>query len=108
MRPDAIFRIYSMTKPITCVALMMLHEHGRFQLADPVSKFIPAFKNLKVYAGGTKNNMKLVDPVREVTIASTIQRMLQHVVAVGSDVEWLPGAATGVTLAIDEIAMSGA
>jgi PmbA protein len=50
----------------------------------------------------------LAEPVREVTIASTIQRMLQHVVAVGSDVEWLPGAATGVTLAIDEIAMSGA
>jgi len=50
---------------------------------------------------------ELAEPVREVTIASTIQRMLQHVVAVGSDVEWLPGAATGVTLAIDEIAMSG-
>jgi predicted Zn-dependent protease len=42
-----------------------------------------------------------------VTIASTIQRMLQHVVAIGCDVEWLPGAATGVTIAIDEIAMSG-
>ena len=50
---------------------------------------------------------ELAEPVREVTIASTIQRMLQHVVAVGSDVEWLPGAATGVTLAIGEIAMSG-
>ena len=45
---------------------------------------------------------------REVTIASTIQRMLQHVVEVGSDVEWLPGSATGVTLAIDDVAMSGA
>ncbi len=50
---------------------------------------------------------ELAEPVREVTIASTIQRMLQHVVAVGSDVEWLPGAASGVTLAIGEIAMSG-
>jgi len=50
---------------------------------------------------------ELAEPVREVTIASTIQRMLQHIVAVGSDVEWLPGAATGVTLAIDDIAMSG-
>ncbi len=50
---------------------------------------------------------ELAEPVREVTIASTIQRMLQNVVAVGSDVEWLPGAATGVTLAIGEIAMSG-
>ena len=50
---------------------------------------------------------ELAEPVREVTIASTIQRMLQHVTAVGCDVEWLPGAATGVTLAIEEIAMSG-
>jgi PmbA protein len=51
---------------------------------------------------------ELAEPVREVTIASTIQRMLQHVVEVGSDVEWLPGSATGVTLAVDEVAMSGA
>ncbi len=51
---------------------------------------------------------ELAEPVREVTIASTIQRMLQHVVAIGSYVEWLPDIATGVTLAVDEIAMSGA
>ena len=50
---------------------------------------------------------ELAEPVREVTIASTIQRMLQHVVAIGSDVEWLPGAAAGVTLAIDDLALSG-
>jgi PmbA protein len=50
---------------------------------------------------------ELAEPVREVTIASTIQRMLQHVVAVGSDIEWLPGAAMGVTLAVADIAMSG-
>ena len=43
MRPDAIFRIASMTKPITSVALMMLWEEGHFQLRDPVSKFIPEF-----------------------------------------------------------------
>ena len=49
----------------------------------------------------------LAEPVRELTIASTIQRMLQHVVAVGSDLEWLPGSAAGVTLAIDDMAMSG-
>ena len=50
---------------------------------------------------------ELAEPVREVTIASTIQRMLQHVVAIGSDVEWLPGAASGVTLAVDDLALSG-
>jgi PmbA protein len=51
---------------------------------------------------------ELAEPVREVTIASTIQRMLQHVVAVGSDTDWLPGAAAGVTIAVDDVAMSGA
>lgn len=50
----------------------------------------------------------LAEPVREITVASTIQRMLQHVLAIGSDVEWLPGIAAGVTLAVGEVAMSGA
>ncbi len=50
----------------------------------------------------------LAEPVREITVASTIQRMLQHVLAVGSDVEWLPGIAAGVTLAVADVAMSGA
>jgi len=48
MREDAIFRIASMTKPITSVALMMLWEEGRFQLHDPVSKFLPEFADMKV------------------------------------------------------------
>lgn len=52
MDRDTIFRIYSMTKPITSVALMMLYEHGLFQLDDPVHKFIPAWENLRVYVGG--------------------------------------------------------
>ncbi len=50
----------------------------------------------------------LAEPVREITIASTIQRMLQHVVAVGSDVEWLPSLAAGVSLAVGGVAMGGA
>ena len=44
MRPDTIFRIYSMTKPLTSTAIMMLYEEGRFQLDDPISKFIPALR----------------------------------------------------------------
>jgi CubicO group peptidase (beta-lactamase class C family) len=68
MQPDTIFRIYSMTKPITCVALMMLYEHGHFQLFDPVSKFIPAFSNLKVYEGGAGSDIKLADLQRPVTV----------------------------------------
>jgi len=50
----------------------------------------------------------LAEPVREITIASTIQRMLQHVIAIGCDVERLPGIASGVCLAVADIAMSGA
>jgi PmbA protein len=51
---------------------------------------------------------QLAEPVREITIASTIQRMLKAVVAVGNDLEWLPGSAAGVTLAIADMSMSGA
>jgi CubicO group peptidase (beta-lactamase class C family) len=48
MTKDAIFRIYSMTKPITSVAVMMLQEEGRFVLTDPISKFIPQLTKLEV------------------------------------------------------------
>ncbi len=46
---DTIFRIYSMSKPITSVAVMILFEEGKFKLDDPVEKFIPAFKDMKVF-----------------------------------------------------------
>lgn len=51
MKTDAIFRIASMTKPITSVAIMMLYEEGKLLLTDPVSKFIPAFKSSRVLEG---------------------------------------------------------
>src|SRR4029434_5969292 len=50
--PDSVWRIYSMTKPITSVGLMMLYEQGRFQLNDPVSRFIPSWSNLGVFVSG--------------------------------------------------------
>jgi PmbA protein len=50
---------------------------------------------------------ELSEPVRELTIASTIQRMLLHILHVGADIEWLPGSAVGLTLAIDDVSMSG-
>ena len=52
LQRDAIFRIYSMTKPITGVAMMMLYEEGKWHPDDPIAKHIPEFANLKVYAGG--------------------------------------------------------
>jgi CubicO group peptidase (beta-lactamase class C family) len=65
MSADTIFRIYSMTKPVVCTALMTLYEEGRFQLFDPLAKFIPAFAKVKVWAGEGK---PLVDPVRPILI----------------------------------------
>jgi CubicO group peptidase (beta-lactamase class C family) len=56
--PDSIFRIYSMTKPIVSVGLMMLWEQGRFQLDDPVAKFIPSWKDQRVFVGGNHPNWK--------------------------------------------------
>ncbi|MBT6204727.1 MAG: beta-lactamase family protein [Rhodospirillaceae bacterium] len=67
MSTDAIFRLYSMTKPITCVALMTLYEQGHFQLTDPVSKFIPEFGHLKV-AVEDGSDVTLVDLDEPVTI----------------------------------------
>jgi len=50
---DTLFRIYSMTKPITSVAAMMLYEEGAFELTDPVSRFIPSFADTRMYASGS-------------------------------------------------------
>ena len=65
---DDIFRIASMTKPIVSVALMMLHEEGKFKLNDPVYKYIPEFKNLTVKkrkkTKPVKNHIKVVDLLR--------------------------------------------
>ena len=51
MKRDTIFRIYSMTKPVTGVALMILHDRGKWKFSDPISKFLPELANLKVYRG---------------------------------------------------------
>jgi CubicO group peptidase (beta-lactamase class C family) len=68
MQFDTIFRIYSMTKPIASVALMMLYEEGHFQLHDPVSKFLPEFADVKVFAGATGEGFELTELEREITI----------------------------------------
>ena len=54
------------------------------------------------------NNGQVGAPIREFTIASTLQRMLQDVVAIGSDVDWLPMSANGMSLVINDVTMSGA
>jgi CubicO group peptidase (beta-lactamase class C family) len=52
VEPDTIFRIYSMTKPVTSVAAMMLYEQGAFELTDPISRWLPEFAEPRVYVGG--------------------------------------------------------
>jgi CubicO group peptidase (beta-lactamase class C family) len=64
MRDDAIFRLYSMTKPITAVALMTLYERGYFQLNDSVSRFFPEWRGQRVWVSGRGAEMVTEAPVR--------------------------------------------
>ncbi len=64
---DTMFRIYSMTKPLTSTAIMMLYEEGRFQLDDPISRFLPHFANMRVYTGGSRGKFDSVPAVRDIT-----------------------------------------
>lgn len=68
MREDTIFRIYSMSKAVTCAAALMLYEEGKFRLDEPVSAYIPAFKNTKVMVKMSGSSLKLADQEREMTI----------------------------------------
>ncbi len=68
MTDDAIFRIYSMSKPITSVALMSLYERGYFQLNDPVSRFFPSWRDHKVWVSGRGADMQTEAPGRPVSM----------------------------------------
>jgi CubicO group peptidase (beta-lactamase class C family) len=74
MRKDAIFRIYSMSKPITTTVAMMLVEQGRLALADPVQKYLPEFKDVKVGEEKPDKTLELVAPRRPMTI----QDLMRH------------------------------
>jgi CubicO group peptidase (beta-lactamase class C family) len=67
---DTLWRIYSMSKPVTSVAAMMLYEEGAFELTDPVSKFIPAFADVRVYGGGSD--------LKPVTVSATEPVRIWH------------------------------
>jgi len=89
MPDDAIFRIYSMTKPVICVALMTLYEEGRFQLFDPISNFIPAFGTVKALEkdiAGNAVEAKLARPI-------TIRDLLTH--TAGLTYDWLEDSPVG-------------
>ena len=65
---DTIYRIYSMTKPITAVAAMMMFEEGKIRLEHPVSRYLPEYADVKVWAGGTPEAPKLRAPDRPMTV----------------------------------------
>ena len=74
MPADAMFRICSMTKPITTVAVMMLYEEGKFQLEDPISKYLPEFKNPKVLVKPANGGAPYTIPAtREITIRDLLR-----------------------------------
>ena len=71
IKRDDLFRIYSMSKPITAVAAMILYEEGAFQLRDPISKFLPEFENAVVHVEGSDATEPLAGPI-------TMQQLLSH------------------------------
>lgn len=74
LAPDAIFRIYSMTKTVTSVAALMLLEEGRFKLDDPIARYLPEFAHMQVFAGGSADEPRL----RAATTPITIRQLLTH------------------------------
>jgi CubicO group peptidase (beta-lactamase class C family) len=76
---DAIWRLYSMTKPITGVALLSLYERGRFQLNDPVHRFLPEWRDVQVRERAADGTPQLVPPAR----AMTVRDLMMHMGGVG-------------------------
>src|SRR5579863_9693372 len=80
MTRDTIFRDYSMTKPVTGVAMMILYEEGKWQPSDPISKYVPEFAHLKVFNGmGADGKMILIDPDH----APTMRELMTHTAGFG-------------------------
>jgi len=71
-RSDAVFRIFSMTKPITSAGALQLIEQGKLRLDDPVSKYIPSFANAKVFAGGSAAQPQLRELDRPITVGNLL------------------------------------
>jgi CubicO group peptidase (beta-lactamase class C family) len=78
MTPDTIFRLYSMSKPITSVAAMMLVEEGKLALGDPVSKYIPAFADVKVGVEKPDDTGKLALVLEPLKHPITVEDLLRH------------------------------
>jgi CubicO group peptidase (beta-lactamase class C family) len=80
MNKNAIFRVYSMTKPMTGVAMMILFEQGKWRLDDPVTRYVPEFKNLKVMTGVDANGKILVEDMKR---PPTMREIMSHTAGFG-------------------------
>jgi CubicO group peptidase (beta-lactamase class C family) len=80
MEKDSVFRIYSMSKPVTGVAMMMLYEEGKWQLNDPVSRYIPEFARLKVYTGKNDDGTPKLEDARR---SMTMRELMTHTAGLG-------------------------
>jgi CubicO group peptidase (beta-lactamase class C family) len=72
---DTIWRLYSMTKPITGVALLSLYEQGRFELSDPVARFLPEWRDVKVKERADDGTVGLVEPHRPMSVRDVLMHM---------------------------------
>jgi CubicO group peptidase (beta-lactamase class C family) len=81
MRADDVFRIYSMTKPVVSVALLTLYEEGKFQLDDPLERYIPGFKDVKVFTGTNARGELILEPPRR---KPTIHDAFRHTLGVSA------------------------
>ena len=84
VQDDTIFRIYSMSKPITSVAAMMLYEQGAFELTDPIERYLPEFAGMRVWAGGSD--------IKPVTVPATEPIRVWHLLThtAGADLRLSP------------------
>jgi CubicO group peptidase (beta-lactamase class C family) len=80
IQKDSIFRIYSMTKPVTGAAMMMLYEEGKWRLEDPVSRHIPEFAKLQVYTGANPDGTPALEPARR---SMTMRELMTHTAGLG-------------------------
>ena len=80
MTRDTIFRLYSMSKPITGVAMMMLFEDGRWQLDDPITKFVPEFKALKVMTGADADGHRSIQDMKR---PPSMRELMSHTAGFG-------------------------
>ncbi len=80
VQKDSIFRIYSMSKPVTGVAMMMLYEEGKWQINDPVSRYIPEFAHLKVYVGKNEDGTPKLEEAKR---SMTMRELMTHTAGLG-------------------------